>query len=215
MRKHTDSNPQTPYSESLTNIANALTGLRLLLAPVIAWTITQQFWFIATLGILVAIATDVYDGRVARRLGLTSPFGGFFDHGTDALFVSVSAWALAELGLITPWLWPCIAIAFLQYALDSKALAGQTLRTSLIGRYNGLGYYSLVATAIGTQALQQGLSDIVPRQAGGLAFVSVSVSVSDAITFLDCAVFWTAWLLVGTTLLSMADRLYHTFKRST
>ena len=203
------SKPATPdakgsSNETRFNLANALTGLRLLLAPVMGWAILQQFWLIASLSMILAIVTDVYDGKIARSQNLTSAFGGFFDHGTDAFFVSVGAWALAESALITPWLWPCIALAFVQYALDSKVLAGHTLRTSLLGRYNGVGYYAIVATAIGAQTLQSGLYEITAQQPE-----SLGVAV-EAIALLHSAVFWAAWFLVATTLASIADRLYHT-----
>ena len=189
------------------NLANALTGLRLLLAPVMGWAIVQQLWLVASLSMIVAIVTDVYDGKVARRQNRESAFGGLFDHGTDAFFVSVGAWALAECALITPWLWPCITLAFLQYALDSKALAGHKLRTSLLGRYNGVAYYALVATAIGVQTLQLGLSVIAADHPAELGF-AIGV-----VTFLNHAVFSAAWLLVASSLISMTDRLYHALRR--
>ena len=79
------SKPATPdakgsSNETRFNLANALTGLRLLLAPVMGWAILQQFWLIASLSMILAIVTDVYDGKIARRQNLTSAFGGFFDH---------------------------------------------------------------------------------------------------------------------------------------
>ena len=208
------SKPATPdakgsSNETRFNLANALTGLRLLLAPVMGWAIVQQFWLIASLSMILAIVTDVYDGKIARSQNLTSAFGGFFDHGTDAFFVSVGAWALAESTLINPWLWPCITLAFVQYALDSRVLAGHELRTSLIGRYNGVGYYAIVTTAIGAQTLQAGLY-VITAQAAEAHGVALK-----AIAFLHTAVYWVAWLLVATTLISIADRLYHTLWHQT
>ena len=135
------------------NAANSLTIIRLMLAPVLGWSITHGHWWLAAFTMAGAIASDVFDGKLARSHGTASSFGGFFDHATDAIFVSTGAWALAAVGLINPWLWPLIGIAFLQYTLDSNSLRGHELRTSKLGRYNGVGYYALVSTAIGYQAL--------------------------------------------------------------
>ena len=144
------------------NAANSLTMIRLVSAPVLGWSITHGHWWLAAFIMAGATASDVFDGKLARSQGTASPFGGFFDHATDAIFVSIGAWALAAVGLINPWLWPLIGIAFLQYALDSNSLRGHELRTSKLGRYNGVGYYALVGSAIGYQAL---LSTTLPSPA--------------------------------------------------
>ena len=39
-----------------------------------------------------------------------------------------------------------VAAAFVQYTLDSRALAGQRLRASALGRWNGIAYFVLLAT---------------------------------------------------------------------
>jgi len=64
--------------------------------------------------------------------------------------------------------------------LDSKALAGASLKTSRLGRYNGIGYYILLGTGISAY--------ILPWPA------------------LSTGVFLAAWLLVATTVISMGDR---------
>jgi CDP-diacylglycerol---glycerol-3-phosphate 3-phosphatidyltransferase len=162
--------------------ANVLTAIRLLsLAPMIM-AILYQHWLIAAGLFALAVVTDIYDGKIARQLQQTSPLGGLFDHATDALVVTSGSWALAQLGYINPYLYWMIPIAFIQYVLDSKALAGVTLRMSRIGRYNGVAYYVLVGTAIGARLLQwHWLSPVIE---------------------------WAAWLLVATTALSMLDRAF-------
>lgn len=207
MSKDSFSQLQNPSTRLLVNPANGLTAARLLLAPVMAWAIMQQLWSVASLSMVLAIVTDVYDGKIARRQQHTSTFGGFFDHGTDAFVVSLGAWALADLALITPWLWPCITLAFLQYALDSRALAGQKLRTSDLGRFNGIGYYALVATGIGSQTLSAGVGAIAAEYPEALT------DTVKVFAFLDRGIFWAAWLLVISSLASMADRLYHSLLR--
>ena len=148
--------------------------------PPVVYAILNQLWWLAASLFTVAVVTDIYDGKVARRLHQTSPFGGLFDHATDAAFVALCTWALAHLNLINPWLAWLIFIAFTQYMLDSKALAGVALRMSAIGRSNGVAYYVLVGVVIGAQMLGW--------------------------QWLTTIAYWGAWLLVATTLLSIADR---------
>lgn len=160
--------------------ANLLTAIRAVVVVPMCYAILNQAWIIAALLFITAVVTDIFDGKVARRLNQTSPFGGLFDHSTDAAFVSLSCWAFANQDTINDLLPVFIILAFMQYMLDSKALAGVALRMSAIGRNNGIAYYILVGTLIGAQVLNwQWLLQI----AG-----------------------YVAWLLVVSTGLSMLDR---------
>ena len=150
----------------------------------------------------VAVVTDIYDGRLARARGTVSAWGGLFDHGTDALLVSTGIWALANTGLINSWLWPLILIAFLQYALDSKALSGQVLRTSKLGKYNGIGYYVLLSAGIGISLFDHLL---LTGQASGVLTVLLD--------WLNQLLNAAAWLLLLTTIASITDRLFHLLRK--
>lgn len=132
---------------------------------------------------VIAVATDVSDGIVARRRGEVSAFGGLLDHSIDALFVTVNLAALAAAGLITPLLAPLAIASFTQYVWDSKALSGAPLRASVLGRWNGIGYYVIV----GTTTIKHALDVTLPT--------SQLISIA-------------AWLLVTSTLISMADRAF-------
>lgn len=162
-------------------LANGLTATRLVLAPAMAFTIVREASALA-LGVYVfAIASDFVDGRVARHRGEATPFGGFFDHVTDAVFVATGLAALAARGAAPVWLAPLLLAAFAQYTLDSKALQGQPLRASRLGRWNGIAYF----VALGTPVIRDGLGLSIPADRVVLAF---------------------GWVLVASTVLSMADR---------
>jgi len=137
---------------------------------------------VAALLFAVAVATDFADGWVARRRGEASSFGGLADHAVDATFVSAGSAALAWTGALPAALPPLIAIAFVQYVLDSNLVRTKALRASALGRWNGIAYYAIVGVPIVRDALgvRWPASDVV-RLAG--------------------------WLLVATTLVSIADRL--------
>lgn len=92
-----------------------------------------------------------------------------------------------------------IGLAFIQYTLDSNSLRGMQLRTSKLGKYNGIGYYALISTAIGSQAL-----------ASLYTFSQTNVPPLDQLlTLLHSAVKVAAWCLLASTVLSMLDRLRH------
>jgi len=161
--------------------ANALTALRLLCGPLLVLALLERAALAAALLFWVAVATDLLDGRVARRFGESSALGGFLDHVTDAAFVSLGLAALVLRGE-APWLLPLlVALAFLQYTLDSRVVEGGALRASALGRWNGIAYFVPVGT-------------VVVRDALGLAWPGRGLVLA------------LGWLLVATTLLSMADR---------
>ena len=162
--------------------ANALTALRLVCGPLLVlallehavWTAAALFW--------LAVATDLLDGRVARRFDESSALGGFLDHVTDAAFVALGLAALALRGEAPALLPALVAFAFAQYTLDSRVIDGGALRASALGRWNGIAYFVPVGA-------------FVTRDALGLGWPGRSLVLA------------LGWLLVATTLLSMADRL--------
>jgi cardiolipin synthase len=162
--------------------ANALTGLRLALAPALVCALLAREVGLAFGCFWLAVATDLADGRVARRFGEASPLGGLLDHATDALFAASGIGALAALGLAPTPLAPLVLAAFAQYALDSRALAGRPLRASALGRWNGIAYFVLLGTP-------------VVRDAVGLGWPG------------DALVRAVGWALVASTGASMLDRL--------
>ncbi len=166
----------------LLTVANALSAVRLVAAPACAWATLALHWPLAAGLFWLAVATDLLDGPVARRRGEASALGGLVDHATDAFFCTCVLAALATRGLAPAALPVLVAAAFVQYTLDSKALAGKALRTSRIGRYNGIAYFILAG---------------IPITRNGLGWEWPP----------DGVVLMMGWALVATTFVSMADRL--------
>lgn len=165
-----------------------MTAVRLAAAPVVGRAAAEELWQLAAGLLLLAIITDVLDGWLARRLGQASNRGGLFDHSADCVFVTCALIGLAHAGWV-PWLLPILVpIAFGQYVLDSRVLAGQKLRTNVLGKSNGVCYFVLAglvifANALGWAWLPEALSGIL------------------------------AWALVATTALSMTERLAFVLRR--
>ena len=171
----------TSSARRLRTRANALTALRLVCGPLLVATLLEHAAWPAFALFWLAVGSDLLDGCVARRYGEASPLGGFLDHVTDAAFVSLGLAALALRGEAPAVLPAAVALAFLQYTLDSRVLQGATLRASALGRWNGIAYFVPIGT-------------VVVRDALGLGWPSSGV------------VLWLGWLLVLSTLVSMADR---------
>jgi phosphatidylglycerophosphate synthase len=132
--------------------ADWITLVRLAAAPPLVLFVSRESWSLAAATVVLAIATDWYDGRLARRVGPAS-YGSLLDHGADACFVVAGLGALAAVGQVSPWLAPLVTLAFFQYVYDSCAHRGEPLRASVVGRINGIAYYALVAFAIGREVL--------------------------------------------------------------
>jgi len=174
--------PADSLRPRLATRANALTGLRLGLAPLLVWAVCTGAGVLALACFVLAVCTDLADGRVARRFGEASALGGFLDHATDALFVASGLGALAWARLVPAPLPALVLAAFAQYALDSRALAGRPLRASALGRWNGIGYFVLLGIPVVRDGLELGWpADALVRALG--------------------------WALVATTCASMLDRL--------
>lgn len=166
--------------------SNALTLSRLVATPFFFCALVGSATALSLVLFWGAVATDFADGRLARARGETSNLGGLFDHATDASFVTLGLFGLAQAGqapLVLPLL---VAAAFLHYMLDSKSLSGRALRASALGRWNGVLYFVPLGV-------------VVTRNAIGLGWPS------------DPLVLALGWVLVVSTVISMADRAWAFF----
>ncbi|MGR8919017.1 MAG: CDP-alcohol phosphatidyltransferase family protein [Gammaproteobacteria bacterium] len=171
----------SPHGSPL-SLPNALSASRLVLAAPQCWAVLGGRASLAALLFACAVASDLLDGYLARRSARTSRLGALLDHTADAVYVASLAAALAAAGYLPPVLAPLIALAFVQYLLDSKVHAGAGLRASRLGRWNGVAYF--VAAGLGLAALHAGAGSQMAH--GSMTF---------------------GWLLVASTLVSMAGRL--------
>jgi phosphatidylglycerophosphate synthase len=169
-------------------VAHLLTGLRLLaVAPsAIAFGVAGpggSFWPAAL--VAVAIATDYWDGIVARARGTASSAGMLFDHTSDFLFVTASLAGAAGAGAVPIVLPVLIAVAFTQYVLDSYFLhRRKALRMSRLGRWNGILYFvPLVVLALAwlppTPAGLRGALETLARVVGWALVLSTLASIVD------------------------------------
>lgn len=98
------------------NVANLLTGLRLLLVVPFGLVLFAAGghatgWRVAATAVFVfASATDRIDGQVARRYGLVTDLGAFADPLADKVLTGTALIGLSLLGDLTWWLTVVIVV---------------------------------------------------------------------------------------------------------
>ena len=102
----------TPSEQELRwalNVPNAVTAVRVLLSPIIAWSLCQEEFLAAGIMVLIAASTDGLDGFLARRLGQSSLGGALFDLVADQilfipnLVVAIAAGLFSRTDDLMPW----------------------------------------------------------------------------------------------------------------
>lgn len=102
-----------PTSTSLWNPANALTLLRLLAVPLLAWLLMQDSEGsrnAAAAVFLLASVTDFIDGAIARKYGWITNFGKIADPIADKFLTGVALIGLSALELLPWWVTAVIII---------------------------------------------------------------------------------------------------------
>jgi phosphatidylglycerophosphate synthase len=103
-------------------IPHALTGMRMLSAPLL-WWFTINLRFEAAFACLAFAATsDVIDGISMRWIGEPSVAGGYFDATADCAVIIAAFVAFAAIGVYPAWTVGLIAVAFIAFLLTSRWL---------------------------------------------------------------------------------------------
>ena len=165
-------------------LANSLSLFRILIAPLAGWSIFSGSWITASLLLILAILSDIFDGSIARYKGQESAEGGLLDHTCDAVLVSTLLFALSSTHNIALLLPILVLTSFIQYVLDSKALSGSKLRTSLLGRFNGIAYYVMVSLCGFSEVLGGLLSEYFLTTCSWFLVISTSLSMLERFWFL-------------------------------
>ena len=112
MRGRVARNGDTPASAG--NVANIITVVRILLAPLFIWLLLDDagqlgpIRYVAAALFIVAIATDSVDGILARRQNLVTDFGKILDPIADKVLTGGALVSLSILGEL--WWWVTIVI---------------------------------------------------------------------------------------------------------
>jgi phosphatidylglycerophosphate synthase len=127
-------------------LPTAVTLLRLLALPFLVSLIIIGQVFFADLLFVLAIGSDLADGYLARKLGLSSQLGAYVDVTVDSVFTGGIFFYFILSGIYPSWVLFLIISMFLQFILTSKLLK---ITFDPIGKYYG----SLLYGAIGLTML--------------------------------------------------------------
>ncbi len=129
MKGRVASKGETPASSG--NLANIITVVRILLAPLFVWLLLQDggqngvLRYVAAGLFILAIATDSLDGHLARDRNLITATGIILDPIADKLLIGTALVMLSILGEL--WWWVTIVILVrelgitaLRFAVPSK-----------------------------------------------------------------------------------------------
>jgi len=89
------------------NVPNVLTAIRLVLVPLFAWLLLAHpadptMRWVANAVFIVAILTDMADGKIARKYNLVTDFGKLWDPIADKALTGMGFIGLSILGEL-PW----------------------------------------------------------------------------------------------------------------
>lgn len=137
MRGRVARNGDTPASTG--NVANIITVVRILLAPVFIWLLLDDAGQLGTIRLvaaalfIVAIATDSVDGLLARRQNLVTDFGKILDPIADKVLTGGALVSLSILGEL--WWWVTIVILVREIGITVFRLV--IIRTRVVPASNG------------------------------------------------------------------------------
>ncbi len=174
---------------SLGNIANIITVVRILLAPVFVWLMLLDAgehgvwrWLAAAL-FVIAIATDSVDGFLARSRNLVTDFGKIVDPIADKVLVGAALVALAVLGEL--WWWVVVVILVREIGIT-------VFRFAMLSRYviaaDGLGklktVFQSVAVSFALAPLWTIVGDWIVWLNGVLMAIALVLTVLSGIQYL-------------------------------
>jgi len=159
--------------------ADQLTVARALSVPIVvllyAWDFQgHAYW--ATAVFCVAMTTDFFDGKLARRHGRTSPLGSLLDPIADKVLVLAAMVMLVDLGVVPGWMIAAIVVReVLVTGLRQAAIErGVVIAARDLGKLKT--WAQAIATALGGFAAAGAWSDDVAWWAMLVAVILTCVS---------------------------------------
>jgi CDP-diacylglycerol--glycerol-3-phosphate 3-phosphatidyltransferase len=163
-----DIDPVVPRAR-VANIANVLTGVRLVLVPVFLAMLFvgdghETFWRIAAFVVFaVAVITDRFDGALARSYGMVTEFGKLADPIADKALIGAALIGLSMIGDL-PW-WVTVVIMVREVGITALRFA--VLRRGVIPASRGGKLKTLVPGRRDRPVRAAALGALADRRMGG------------------------------------------------
>jgi cardiolipin synthase len=138
--------------EQVVNLPNAITLLRLLAVPGVAWLILRQHWEAACWLFLAAALSDGIDGALARWLNQTTRLGAALDTVADKALGVVTLVLLTRAGAIPLWVTLAILLRdgiIVLGALSYRGMAGHLeIHPTRLGKIHMFAEFSLLTLVL-------------------------------------------------------------------
>jgi cardiolipin synthase len=183
-----------PADESASpfTLANGLTALRIVLAPVFLALYVEGDRLRALAAFAAAAATDVLDGLVARALRQRTRLGAVLDPAADKLLAACALVALAATGRLPAWLPVLVISRDVAQILGAAAL--RTTHHPVPIAPTRIGKYAMVAIALAVVTALAGDFGAYPRGEAEPFVVTFSLLAAEcvAISFVQYFIFFLA-----------------------
>ncbi len=149
-------------------VPSAVTAVRLGFIPLLVFLVSSGMLFYGAALFLFLLFTDFLDGYLARRIGVSSKFGTYFDVATDFILVFSMFLVFGSKGFYANWVLVVIAAVFTGFVLTSRF---SSEIYDPVGKYYG----SLLYVAIGLRFIFSGQLFYNMVTVGVVAFSAASI----------------------------------------
>ena len=115
-------------------IPSLITSIRVILAFLLLYSLINDLRILSISLFFIAVASDAFDGYIARQLGASSSAGAYFDIIADFILVLNVFLAFVIDGIYPYWILILIVLVFLQFIVSSKF---KVLIYDPLGKYYG------------------------------------------------------------------------------
>ncbi len=167
-------------------VGNLLTASRLALLPLGIAGIALKLGYVAVAAMALALITDLLDGRVSRRMGTASEFGGNLDSTVDFLFLHLFFIAFYAAHYIHTYQFIVIYVSMLatlatQFIGNLVSSQKKVMKTVFSKPTGALEYLYLLFLVVRLVLPKWDALDIVDLTIFGLIAVFVTLHVSECV----------------------------------
>lgn len=126
-------------------VPTGITAFRIGLSILFLYLLLNNIKVGAILVFSFAIITDALDGYSARKLGVSSDYGAYFDITADFILVLVAFLTFIIIGIYPYWLLLLLILVFLQFILTSRF---KVLIYDPVGKYYGAFLFTVILVTL-------------------------------------------------------------------
>jgi CDP-diacylglycerol--glycerol-3-phosphate 3-phosphatidyltransferase len=150
-----------PSERIMVNVPNLLTLFRILLVPLLVVALLTEFEgkeYVALGVFLVAAATDVLDGYLARRQRKITRLGKLLDPAADKILMSAAFISLVDLGVAPAWM--VVVIVAREFAVSALRSFAASDNVVIAADFSGKAKTAIHTVAVAVCIIHERLVDL-------------------------------------------------------